>query len=121
MGENDAVPLSSLAEKLPINELSHRDKLQSVTLPPVVNFFINANSAVGGAIFALALIEHFFPSTNGRIVTEKVLIALIVGLTLQVGAVIIAAFRGLFDPRASGEAKPKTRSITAPRSRPARK
>lgn len=81
-----------------------RERLQAATLEPVVTFFIRANQAVGIGVFGLAVLEHFWPMGRESIVTEKVLIALIGGLTLQVGAVIIAAFKGLFDHGGSGEA-----------------
>lgn len=105
-----------------------RDKLQDKSLSPIVQFFCFANAGIGTAIFIIAILELILPDTHPYIVTDKVLIALIGGFTLQVGAVIIAAFKGLFahapDPRRSrsrstsakkratkaGQAPPLTRS-----------
>jgi len=100
-GEPRAVVLrmSQVAQREHVRELTPRDLLQHKVLWPVVKFFIYANTATGIAVFALAGLETLLPPTHVPIVTEKVIIALIGGLTVQVGAVIIAAFRGLFSDK----------------------
>ena len=97
-GEDQAlvVRMSDVAASEQVRELPFHNRLQGQVLPPIVTFFIGANSTVGIAVFGLAIIEMFLPSTHTPIVTDKVVIALIGGLTVQVGAVIIAAFKGLF-------------------------
>ena len=92
----DVLKISDVAANENVSELPPRDALQRETLRPIVKFFIWANSVTGGGILALAMLEMFLPTTHTPIVTDKVLIALIGGLTVQVGAVIIAAFKGLF-------------------------
>ncbi len=92
-----AVPISSEILDGGLREIATpRDKLQEKTLSPIVRFFCFANAGVAAAICIIAVIELFLPSGHQYIVTDKVLIALISGLTLQGGAVIIAAFKGLF-------------------------
>ncbi|MFZ1965270.1 MAG: hypothetical protein WAU78_17705 [Roseiarcus sp.] len=93
---SSVVRMSVVAPREQVHEITPRDKLQEKTLSPIVSFFIWANSVVGVAVLGLAIIEMFLPPSHATIVTDKVIIALISGLTIQVGAVIIAAFKGLF-------------------------
>jgi hypothetical protein len=46
----------------------------------------------------MAAIEHFTPTPN-PIITDKVVIAASGGITIQSGAIILAAFRGLFSEK----------------------
>jgi hypothetical protein len=91
-----AVRMSEVASRENVYELTARYLLQNQTLVPIVRFFIIANSVIGIGVFALALIETCLPEVRVGIITDKVIVALIGGLTVQVGAVIIAAFKGLF-------------------------
>lgn len=90
-----ALRLGAAAKHEDVKE-TPREKLQAETLSPIVKFFIWANSVIGFGIFTLAIIEMLLPVGHANIITDKVIIALIGGLTVQVGAVIIAAFKGLF-------------------------
>jgi hypothetical protein len=46
----------------------------------------------------MALIEHFHPTPH-PIITEKVVIAALAGITDQAGGIILAAFKGLFSEK----------------------
>ena len=70
-------------------------EIQRIELGKISSFFVYANVAVAAAVVVLALIEHFDPRPI-HVVTEKVLIAAIAGVTVQAGAIVLAAFRGLF-------------------------
>jgi hypothetical protein len=119
--------ITARVESLKLSELSgsievvptHREKLQAQTLSPVVTFFIRANTAVGIGVFLLAGIELLLPPSHTPIVTEKVIITLIGGLTVQVGAVIIAAFKGLFDHRAASFSRSRPSAARSRRSQAA--
>jgi hypothetical protein len=69
--------------------------LQKRELRRIVTFFISANIALGGFVALFAVLEHFHAPSH-PVITERVLIATITGLTLQAGAIVIAAFKGLF-------------------------
>jgi hypothetical protein len=91
---------SELEKDLEIGHEHWRDqrkkrKLQKRELGKISNFFIGANLAIALVIVALALIEHFHP-TPTKVITDKVIIAAIGGITIQAGAIILAAFKGLF-------------------------
>ncbi len=91
--------LSVLAKDIKLDEAARdrrrRRKLQKRQLKKITNFFIGANIALGLLITAFALLEHFDPRGE-RIITERVLISMIGGLTVQAGAIILAAVKGLF-------------------------
>lgn len=72
-----------------------RRKIQKRELRRIVSFFIWANLAVGASILGIAVLEHLLPSAT-RVITDKVIIAAIAGVTLQSGAIVLAAFKGLF-------------------------
>lgn len=91
--------LSHLAETIQIEvvkDSKRKRRLQKRQLRRITTFFIWSNVAVGSVVTVLALIEHFFPSGGPKIITDRVLIAVIGGLTVQAGAIILAAIRGLF-------------------------
>jgi hypothetical protein len=74
----------------------HRRKMQERQLSGVVNYFVAANAVVALTIILFGIVEHFSPTDTPRIITEKVIIAAIGGATLQAGAIIATAFKGLF-------------------------
>jgi hypothetical protein len=93
-----AEKLSDLAGDLQLEaarDQRRRRKLQKRQLRRIVTFFIWANGSLGAFVGAFAFLERLYPHSH-PIITERVLIATISGLTVQVGAIIIAAFRGLF-------------------------
>jgi len=73
-------------------------EFQERTIRPIVRFFTWTNSILLIAIFVFAMIEHFFPQSNSatNIITDKVIIAAIGGISVQAGAILIAAVKGLF-------------------------
>ena len=90
--------------RLRLSEIESQDfddlkiAFQERSIRPIIKFFLWANSLMLIAIFIFAGIEHFYPPTinDFRIVTDKVLIAAVGGTAFQSGAILIAAFRGLF-------------------------
>lgn len=89
------IRLSSLSKKE--SGVSEKERLQGDALRPIIGFFIWANLIVLATVFGMALIEHFFPvASKALIITDKVIIAAIAGITIQTAAIIIAAFKGLF-------------------------
>lgn len=97
---NDRKPpesLSHLANKIEIVR-THRQQLQAATLTPIVWFFVAANLMTVAGIFGLAFLEYGWPQAT-PVITSGVIMSLIAGLTVEVSAIILAAFRGLFsDP-----------------------
>ena len=90
--------LSDLAKDLKLEaarDQRRKRSLQKRQLRRVITFFIWANMALGTVLALLAIAEHLYPRVQ-PIITERVVIATIGGLTVQAGAAIIAAFRGLF-------------------------
>lgn len=92
--------LSDLERDIQISHERFRDqrakrKLQKKELRKITTFFITANVIIGLVIAGMGALEHFYPSDH-YIITEKVLIAAVGGVTLQSGAIILAAFKGLF-------------------------
>jgi hypothetical protein len=75
-----------------------RRKIQKRELRRILSFFIAANVSAGVLISIMALIEHF-TTTPHPIITDKVVIAALAGITLQSGAIILAAFKGLFSEK----------------------
>jgi hypothetical protein len=71
-------------------------KLQKKELRKISNFFIFANLVVLAGVLVVGVIEHFYPNNNHYIITDKVMVAAIAGVTIQSGAIILAAFKGLF-------------------------
>lgn len=98
--QNRPIKASELERGLTLDQEKWRDqrrkrKLQKKELRLVRNFFIWANIAVAVAVLLMALVEHFSPSTH-VVITDKVMIAAIAGVTVQSGAIMLAAFKGLF-------------------------
>jgi hypothetical protein len=94
-----AEKLSELARDLKLEaarDQRQKRKLQKHQLRRIVTFFIIANSSLGVFVALFALLELLFPGERQPVISERVLIASIGGLTLQSGAIIIAAFKGLF-------------------------
>jgi hypothetical protein len=75
-----------------------RRKIQKRELRRILTFFIAANICTGVLVTIMALIEHFTPTTH-PIITDKVVIAALAGITLQAGGIILAAFKGLFSEK----------------------
>ena len=71
-------------------------RIQAAALSPMLKLYAGCNIALMGGIAIFAVGEHFHPAASGQLITPAVVIALITGITAQVGAVIIAAFKGLF-------------------------
>jgi hypothetical protein len=65
-------------------------------LRKITTFFVTANIVIAVLILVFGLVEHFFPGGKSPVITDKVFIAAIGGVTLQAGAIILAAFKGLF-------------------------
>ena len=76
--------------------------LKTNTLTPLVWFYIISNTILAVGIAGFAIDERVHSSFGSHIITEKVVIALIVGNTVQLAAMIVAAFKGLFN---SGDGK----------------
>ena len=104
-----AVALSELSKRVELSEAAgkaspegniaetHDDRLRKRTLTPLIWFYIVSNAVIVAGIFVFAILERVHPSFGEHIITEKVVIALIAGNTVQISAMIIAAFKGLFD------------------------
>ena len=93
-----AEKLSDLSKGIALEKAKdqrRRRKIQKRELRRIVSFFIWANLAVGAAIVGLTVLEHLVPSSS-RVITDKVIIAAIAGVTVQSGAIVLAAFKGLF-------------------------
>lgn len=94
-----AEKLSDLAKGITLiqeaDDKRRRRSIQKRELRRIVTFFIASNAVAGGGILALAFFEYCKPSA-APIVTDKVLMTLIGGITIQSGAIILAAFKGLF-------------------------
>ena len=73
-------------------------KIQKKELRRILTFFIVTNVAAAVLISGMALIEHF-TATLHPIITDKVVIAALAGITLQSGAIILTAFKGLFSEK----------------------
>ena len=78
-------------------EETPRGKLQKLTLTPLIWFYILSNGFIDIGIFVFALLERRHPSFGEHIITSWVVGAVITGNTVQIAAMIIAAFKGLFD------------------------
>jgi hypothetical protein len=117
--ETERISLGSLSEDHALDGLkeSPLGRLQRKTIMPMVRFFIRANTGILFGIGFFALVEHGRQPVANPIVTEKVLIAMIGGITVQSAAVIIAAFRGLFSHHPSKPEKPKNKGGHSKRAR----
>jgi hypothetical protein len=73
-------------------------KIQKKELRRILTFFMATNIAACVLISIMALIEHF-TATLHPIITDKVVIAALAGITLQSGAIILTAFKGLFSEK----------------------
>jgi hypothetical protein len=90
--------LSELSKDLQLEaarDQRRKRSLQKRQLRRVITFFIWANIVLGTVITAFAVAEYIHPPMH-PIISERVIIAAIGGLTVQAGAIIIAAFKGLF-------------------------
>jgi hypothetical protein len=94
-----AEKLSELAKGISLiqeaDDKRRRRTIQKQELRRIVTFFIVSNAVAGAGILGLAFLENRAPSA-APIVTDKVLMTLIGGITIQSGAIILAAFKGLF-------------------------
>ena len=93
-----AEKLSDLAKDLKLEaarDQRRKRRLQKRQLRRIVTFFIWANAVLGAFVAVFAVVEYVYPPSR-PIITERVVISIVGGLTLQVGAIIIAAFKGLF-------------------------
>ncbi len=73
-------------------------ELQEKSIRPIINFFTWASAIMLFAIFGFAFIEHFYPTTvvSNNVITDKVMIAAVGAVAIQSGAILVAAFRGMF-------------------------
>jgi hypothetical protein len=73
-------------------------QMQERSLKPIINFFRWTNWCMLAAILCLAFLEWKFPpsSPEFKVITDKVMIAAVGAVAVQSGAILIAAFKGLF-------------------------
>jgi hypothetical protein len=72
-----------------------RRQIQKEELRRILTFFMWANAAAGLIVTIMWGIEHIALPAQPTI-TDKVIIAALAGITVQSGAIILAAFKGLF-------------------------
>ena len=72
-----------------------RREIQKEQLRRILTFFMWANAIAGMVITAMWAIEYLDPPLQPTI-TDKVIIAALAGITVQSGAIILSAFKGLF-------------------------
>jgi hypothetical protein len=72
-----------------------RREIQREQLRRILTFFMWANAVAGFVVTVMWAIEKFYPPVQPTI-TDKVIIAALAGITVQSGAIILAAFKGLF-------------------------
>ena len=72
-----------------------RRQIQKEELRRILTFFMWANAVAGLVVSVMWAIEHLAPPAQSTI-TDKVIIAALAGITVQSGAIILAAFKGLF-------------------------
>jgi hypothetical protein len=72
-----------------------RRQIQKEELRRILTFFMWANAIAGLLVSISWVIEHITPPAQPTI-TDKVIIAALAGITIQSGAIILAAFKGLF-------------------------
>ncbi|MHC2278881.1 hypothetical protein ACVME8_005492 [Bradyrhizobium diazoefficiens] len=72
-----------------------RREIQKEQLRRILTFFMWANAVAGVVITTMWAIEYFDPPPQPTI-TDKVIIAALAGITVQSGAIILSAFKGLF-------------------------
>lgn len=75
-----------------------RREIQKEQLRRILTFFMWANAVAGFIITVMWTVEYFYPPAHATI-TDKVIIAALAGITVQSGAIILAAFKGLFTER----------------------
>lgn len=78
-----------------------RFEFQKKSLNRIRKLFKWFNIALLGFVFIFALIEKIYPpaTDSGYIITDKVIIGIIAGLTAQIGAIVLAAYKGLFSSK----------------------
>lgn len=84
--------LSELAAQVGLTDA----ELKHGTLPKIVSFFRWVNISVLVMIACMFILEYFLPADAPRAIDSKVIIAVVGGITIQTGAIIVAAFKGLF-------------------------
>lgn len=72
-----------------------RRQIQKEELRRILTFFMWANAIAGATVTVMWAVEHWAPPAQ-PVITDKVIIAALAGITVQSGAIILAAFRGLF-------------------------
>jgi hypothetical protein len=72
-----------------------RREIQREQLRRILTFFMWANAVAGFVVSAMWTIEYLDPPAH-PIITDRVIIAALAGITVQSGAIILAAFKGLF-------------------------
>jgi hypothetical protein len=72
-----------------------RREIQREQLRRILTFFMWANAVAGLVVTGMWTIEYLHPPVHPTI-TDKVIIAVLAGITVQSGAIILAAFKGLF-------------------------
>ena len=88
----------NLSEVESSTSLHLKIQLQKDSLETIIGYFRYTTWAMLAFVVVMAAVEHIWPpvSADFRIVTDKVMITAVGSVALQSGAIIIAAFRGLF-------------------------
>ncbi len=96
-------PPPSNSIRLKLSELADQNgdlkiDFQERSLRPIIDFFRWTNWVMLAALFGFALLEWQWPPLQGaeKVITDKVLMAAVGGVAVQSGAILIAAFKGLF-------------------------
>lgn len=92
----ETIPLSK-AEKGLGDISEQRFNFQKKSLNRIRKLFQWFNVAILSFVAVFALIEKIIPpNADANIITDKVIIAIIAGMTAQIGAVVLAAYKGMF-------------------------
>ena len=94
----DSIKLGQIADR-DINLDERIQDFKESVLHPFVKFFTRVNLIVLGTICIVGILETLMIVLGfqfERIITDKVLIAVVVAVAAQTAAIIIAAFKGLF-------------------------
>lgn len=94
--KTETIPLSK-EEKGLGNISEQRFNFQKKSLNRIRKLFQWFNIALFSFVAFFAIIEKIFPPAAGaNIITDKVIIGIIAGITAQIGAVVLAAYKGMF-------------------------
>lgn len=92
----EKIELSTASKDLEISD--RRFRFQKKSLNRIRRMFLRFNVALLIFLTFFALLEKIFPPTASaqHIITDKVIIGIIAGMTAQIGAVVLAAYKGMF-------------------------